>query len=80
MVPKFSLKRVFFFFKKKELPLGIEFMCTKSPKIYFKIKTYKTLLDDSRYLKIREKNSGVTFEEKEGKDFDLRHPFNLTND
>ena len=32
------------------------------------MKTYKTLLNDFRSLKVREKNSGIAFKKKEGKD------------
>ena len=45
------------------------------------MKMDKTLLDDSRSLKMREKNSGVTVEEREGKDSidsNLKYLFNLT--
>ena len=45
------------------------------------MKLNKTLLDDFRSLKIREKGLEVTIEEREDKDLidsNLRHPFNLT--
>ena len=61
-----------------ESPLGIELRCTKSPKNEFlKKKSRKPFLNDSKSTKIREKDSGVTFEEREGKDKNPRHPFNL---
>ena len=72
-------KRVFI--EKMESPLGIEFWCTKSPKnLLNKRKIRKNPFDNSRSLKTREMDSGVTVEEREGKDSinsNLRHPFNL---
>ena len=44
------------------------------------MKQIKLFLDDSRSLKIRKKNSGITVEKMEGEDLinsNLRRPFNL---